>query len=68
LLLPGLDDDRRYTVSLAEPLTTVGGNGQSPLLWADNPLTLTGRALRTVGLRMPVLFPEHLVLIDVTAA
>jgi alpha-galactosidase len=67
LMLPGLDDDRRYTVSLAEPLSTVGGNGQSPLLWAEHPLVLTGRALRTVGLRMPVLFPEHLVLIDVTA-
>ena len=68
VLLPGLDDDRRYTVSLAEPLTTLHGNGQSPLLWAEQPITLTGRALRTVGLRMPVLFPEQLALIDVTAA
>jgi alpha-galactosidase len=66
LLLPGLDDDRRYTVRLAEPQTTVGGNGQSSLKWAEQPITLTGRALRTVGVRMPVIFPQHLILIDVT--
>jgi alpha-galactosidase len=66
LQLPGLDDDRRYRVRLADPLTSVGGNGQSPLKWAEQPITLTGRALRTVGLRMPVIFPQHLILIDVT--
>jgi alpha-galactosidase len=66
LQLPGLDDDRRYRVRLADPLTSVGGNGQSPLKWAEQPITLAGRALRTVGLRMPVIFPQHLILIDVT--
>ena len=66
LQLPGLNDDRRYRVRLADPLTSVGGNGQSPLKWAEQPITLTGRALRTVGLRMPVIFPQHLILIDVT--
>jgi alpha-galactosidase len=66
LQLPGLDDDRRYRVRLADPLTSAGGNGQSPLKWAEQPITLTGRALRTVGLRMPVIFPQHLILIDVT--
>ena len=67
LLLPGLDDDRRYRVRLAAPQPSVGGNGQSPLKWAEQPITLTGRALRTVGVRMPVLFPQHLILIDVSA-
>ncbi|CAD6001357.1 alpha-galactosidase [Agreia sp. COWG] len=67
LTFPGLDDERSYRVSLAEPTARLDGPGQSPLSWAEQPITLSGRALRTRGIQAPVLFPEHLVLIDFTA-
>ena len=68
LHLPGLDPQRTYTVRLAEPFDAVPGPGQSPLLWAQDGFTTTGRALATAGLQAPVLHPEELVLIDVQAS
>jgi len=67
LAFPGLDDSRVYRVSLAEPTTPLGGSGQSTLAWAEHPVALTGRALRTTGIQAPVLFPEQLRLIEFTA-
>lgn len=64
---PGLDDDRRYRVRLAEPTIVLAGPGQSPLPWTLEPVVLTGRVLATVGLQAPVLFPEQLLLIEFTA-
>ncbi len=64
--LPGLDDDRRYTVRIIAG--NVGdGPGQSALPWAEQPITLTGRQLGTAGLQAPVLFPAQLVLLELTA-
>ncbi|MGG7507216.1 alpha-galactosidase [Plantibacter sp. YIM 135249] len=81
ITFPGLDDARSYRVELAEPTAVLGGPGQSPLGWAaagaagdavaaaaaTTPVTLSGRALRTTGVQAPVLFPEQLLLIDITA-
>jgi len=67
LRFPGLDDDRRYTVRLVNRDSTGLGNGQSPLAWAEEPVTVTGRTLRTIGLQGPVLFPEHLAVFDITS-
>ncbi len=64
--LPGLDPERRYTVRI-ETDGGIGGPGQSPLPWAEHPPTLTGRAIGTVGLQAPVLFPGQLVLLHVTS-
>lgn len=64
--LPGLDADRRYTVRIAAG-HVADGPGQSPLPWADQPITLTGRQLGAVGLQAPVLFPAQLVLLELTA-
>ncbi|MET1053477.1 MAG: alpha-galactosidase [Mycetocola sp.] len=61
--LPGLDPERRYTVRV-ETDGGIGGPGQSPLPWAEHPLTLTGRAIGTVGLQAPVLYPGQLVLLE----
>jgi len=65
--LPGLDPDRRYVVRVAggDP---AAGPGQSPLPWAERPITLTGRQLGTVGLQAPVLYPAQLVLLELTTA
>ncbi|WP_241992346.1 alpha-galactosidase [Cryobacterium lactosi] len=68
LRFPGLDDDRDYTVRPVFLESTGTGNGQSPLPWSQRPLTLSGRALRTIGLQGPVLFPEHLAVFEITSA
>lgn len=61
--LPGLDPERRYSVRV-ETDGGIGGPGQSPLPWAEHPPTLTGRALGTVGLQAPVLYPGQLILLE----
>jgi alpha-galactosidase len=43
------------------------GPGQSPLPWAEQPITLTGRQLGAAGLQAPVLFPAQLVLLELAA-
>ncbi|SMQ68193.1 alpha-galactosidase [Agreia sp. VKM Ac-1783] len=67
ITFPGLDDDQVYGVSLASPTTPLDGAGQSSLAWTEHPVHLTGRSLRTVGIQAPVLFPEQLRLIDISA-
>jgi alpha-galactosidase len=64
--LPGLDPDRRYTVRIVAG-RVADGPGQSPLPWAEQPITLTGRQLGAAGLQAPVLFPAQLVLLELTA-
>lgn len=64
--LPGLEPDRRYTVSVAAG-SPAEGPGQSPLPWAAQPLRLTGRQLGTVGLQAPVLYPAQLILLELSA-
>jgi alpha-galactosidase len=63
--LPGLDPDRRYAVRIIAGSVS-RGPGQSELPWAEQPITLTGRQLGTVGLQAPVLFPEQLLLLELT--
>jgi alpha-galactosidase len=65
--LPGLEPSRRYTVRIAAGSVT-DGPGQSPLRWAEQPITLTGRQLGTAGLQAPVLFPAQLVLLELAPA
>ncbi|PXA71778.1 alpha-galactosidase [Cryobacterium arcticum] len=67
LRFPGLDDDTRYLVTLVNREFTGIGNGQSPLVWAEQPIILTGRALGSIGLQGPVLFPEHLAIFQITS-
>jgi alpha-galactosidase len=66
--LPGLDRDRAYRV---EPLPLAGGPAvqqSEPPGWYERGVTLTGCALATAGLQMPVLQPEQALLIRLTAA
>ncbi|MHA7141097.1 alpha-galactosidase [Arthrobacter sp. Sr33] len=72
ITFPGLDPDRSYTLQLASPYTSLPGNGQSPLAWAEaaltgTPLELTGASLAHVGIQAPVLFPEQSILIELHA-
>ncbi|MHA7286027.1 alpha-galactosidase [Arthrobacter sp. MDT3-44] len=72
LTFPGLDPHRSYAVRLSSPYTSLPGNGQSPLGWAEAsltgaPLVLTGTTLAHVGIQAPVLFPEQSILIELHA-
>ena len=62
--LPGLDPSRRYHVRLAAPvypeLRLAAG-------WMAQGVTLPGSYLTTTGLALPVLHPDHLVLLRVSA-
>jgi alpha-galactosidase len=64
--LPGLEPDRRYRV---EPVRLAGGPAvqqSQPPGWYEGGVTLTGRALATAGLQMPILQPEQALLLRLT--
>ena len=65
--LPGLDPDRVYRVRLALPMPAAHAIERVPAPWIAEGAELTGRVLGTVGLPMPVLDPEHALLIAVEA-
>jgi alpha-galactosidase len=63
--LPGLDDDRTYTVKAVFPAGGGLSGAQPP--WLADGVTLPGRVLRVVGLEMPSLDPDRSVLLHVRA-
>ena len=67
LTFAGLDDATRYSVRLSTEPSTGTTAGQSPLAWTQSPIELTGKSLRTIGVQSPVLRPEQLALIHITA-
>jgi alpha-galactosidase len=68
--LPGLDPDAIYWVRPQAPGDDVDGAadrwGNHVPWWRPEGIHLTGRALGAAGLRLPVLFPERLVLLRAT--
>jgi len=60
--LPGLDPDRRYHVVPLEPAAHAGDPAREPDWWSAG-IQLTGRLLGEVGVRVPALQPERLVLL-----
>jgi alpha-galactosidase len=63
LVLPGLDPERRYTVShVPLPGERLGMARRQPSWLADG-ITMSGRQLAVVGLEPPVLHPESAVLL-----
>jgi alpha-galactosidase len=69
--LPGLDPDRTYHVRPQPPGDVADGNAATwgaALPWCTpQGVRLNGRTLGTVGLRLPVLFPDRVLLVRVTA-
>jgi alpha-galactosidase len=65
--IPGLDATRRYRVEVVFP----SGNGaylqRTAPTWLANGAQASGRYLEEVGLPMPILAPEHSILLQVTA-
>jgi alpha-galactosidase len=64
--LPGLDDHKLYEVSRLRQPVAGEDVGQSPLAWSDHAVTVTGGALRLVGLQPPTLLPEQAQVIVLT--
>mgnify|MGYP001617973584 CR=1 FL=1 len=65
--MPHLDPERRYRVRLVAPAGDRADAGQSPLAWAQDGITLTGRQLAVAGLRPPVQHPGRAVVVELTA-
>jgi alpha-galactosidase len=70
--LPGLDPDRTYHVRPQPPGDVADGNAAAwgaALPWCTpTGVRLNGRTLGTVGLRLPVLYPDRVLLVRVTSA
>ncbi|MBO3737357.1 alpha-galactosidase [Actinoplanes flavus] len=70
--LPGLDPDRLYHVRPQPPGDVPDGNAAAwgaALPWCTSAgVRLSGRALGTAGLRLPVLYPDRVLLIRATPA
>ncbi|GAC74817.1 hypothetical protein PANT_13d00013 [Moesziomyces antarcticus T-34] len=68
---PGLDHDRIYTIQMVNTPATDQASfvGQSDLPWlhAIQPCTLTGQMLASVGIQVPNLLPETLIVFEVHA-
>jgi alpha-galactosidase len=67
LRLPGLVPQQAYRVGLCPPGDVVRGINLQPAPWLADGVTLTGTQLARVGIQLPDLYPEHLVLFEVRA-
>ncbi len=56
--LPGLDPDLRYRLLPVPPADHYPEAGQLPPWWAEG-VVATGRALESVGVQIPAMFPEY---------
>ncbi|MFL6126252.1 alpha-galactosidase [Actinophytocola sp.] len=69
--LPGLDPGRTYRVRPQPPGDQADGNaaawGRALPWWTPRGVQLSGRALVSAGVRLPVLYPDHVVLVRATA-
>ncbi|MFB9238664.1 alpha-galactosidase [Plantactinospora siamensis] len=64
--VPGLDPDRRYGVRALPPGDAPAGTLTTPVPWLGGGLVTSGRVLGAVGLTMPPMHPEQLLLLHVT--
>ena len=67
LRLPGLDPRAGLPGRAVPPGDVVRGVNQRPAPWLADGVTLTGTQLARVGIALPDLYPEHLVLFEVQA-
>ncbi|GAA2752447.1 alpha-galactosidase [Amnibacterium kyonggiense] len=65
--LPGLDPARSYRVTPAVPVPAHAMLGRAAPPWLASGVELSGTALAVLGLPMPVMNPEHAVLLRVEA-
>jgi alpha-galactosidase len=63
--IPGLSPNKTYRVEVIKPLAPHDSARQAPLWWTQGVVT-SGKVLGTVGLQAPALFPETLVVFQIT--
>ncbi|WP_356762926.1 alpha-galactosidase [Microbacterium sp. APC 3901] len=62
---PGLDPARSYALRiLSRP---AHDPAQSSLAWAEEPVTMTGRELGSIGVRPPVQFPQQATVVEIVS-
>ena len=62
---PGLDPARSYALRiLSRP---AHDPAQSPLAWAEEPVTMTGHELGSIGVRPPVQFPQQATVVEIVS-
>ncbi len=67
LRLSGLDPDRQYRVTVLDLAGGAGVKQRCPPAWiTDGRITLSGRALQTVGLAPPILQPEQALILELS--
>ncbi|TPW71068.1 alpha-galactosidase [Schumannella sp. 10F1B-5-1] len=64
---PGLDARRRYRVEALAPLDPAAEPAPSPLAWLQDPVVLSGAALGATGVRAPMMLPQSIVALTLTA-
>jgi alpha-galactosidase len=65
--LPGLDPDRSYRVAVATPTSPHAALERGAPAWLVDGIELSGSVLAVLGLPMPILNPEHALLITAEA-
>ena len=65
--LPGLDPARSYRVTAAAPVPAHSAHHRTEPAWLADGVVLSGTALAVIGLPMPILHPEHALLITAEA-
>ena len=65
--LPGLDPDRSYRVATATPTPRHLALQRGKPAWLDSGIVLSGTALAVLGVPMPILNPEHALVLTVEA-
>jgi alpha-galactosidase len=68
IALPGLEASRLYRVTVVFPTGAMPYEQRSVVPWTVDSVVASGSFLREVGLPMPILLPEHAILLHVTAA
>ena len=68
IALPGLEASRLYRVAVVFPTSAMPYEQRSVVPWTVDSVVASGSFLSEVGLPMPILLPEHAILLHVTAA
>ncbi len=65
--LSGIDPDRRYRIAVIDDFGSHRDFGRTTPAWMQHPTVASGRQLVEVGLQPPILHPESVLLIHLTA-
>jgi alpha-galactosidase len=67
LRLTGLDDDAQYRVELIDLVGPITGASRRQPEWTRDGATVSGRVLRTIGIRPPIIDAESMMLLHLSA-